>query len=178
MKPNSLTTREPAINSKVQNAGETYHSCAITFHYVHVFHRVINVFLPSILRSYRHKDTKQYSSYRPFGSQMSVEDDRTSLQDPFIPVLLDAHWPLLVQTDTPSVENGSRQDSVDERRVAVAVKVTWLRLASVYSAGGIDELFNRDIAITTLTVKVTTGRWRVLHAARASISRVEWKRVQ
>lgn len=90
------------------------------------------------------------------------------LEDPLTPVLLDSNRPLLVQTDTTRMKDGGGQDRVRQRWEAMSVKIFGFALPSVNSPCGVDELLDRDIAVSTLSIKVATGRRRIFHTKRTS----------
>lgn len=86
------------------------------------------------------------------------------LQDPGLAVLLDANRALLIQTNATRIEDGSREHRVRDGRQARRVIVGRLRLLRVNTPRRVYELFNRNIAVTALAVKVAALRRRILHA--------------
>lgn len=89
-----------------------------------------------------------------------------SFQHPFVPRLLDPDWPLLVKADTSSIENSGGQDGVGDGGETICIVLFGFRRAGVDAPCGVDELFDGDISIATLSVKVAAIRGRVFHAAQ------------
>lgn len=79
-----------------------------------------------------------------------------SLQDPFVPALLDTDRPFFIQTDATSIEDSRCQYCVPDCRKAVLIEFRCCNFAGVHVARSIDELFDRDIAVSMLTVEVTS----------------------
>lgn len=112
-----------------------------------------------------------YVGYVHFPAASQSSDYSTALlQDPLIVLVLDRDWPLLVETDAPSVEDGSGQDRVRDCRETVTVVIGGLCQPRIHATRGINEFLDGNIAISALAVKVSALRGGVLHAAGESNS--------
>lgn len=93
----------------------------------------------------------------------------TLLQNPLTIFLFDIHGSFLVQADATCVQNGGGQNGVGNGGKPMSVVIFWFGASSVHATSGVDELFDGDVAVPSLAVKVTTLRWRILHAAGSNI---------
>lgn len=78
-------------------------------------------------------------------------------------ILLDLDFPLLVQRYPTGIQNSRGENGVLDRGQAMSIIVGSLGRAGVDASSRLDELVDRDVSVSTLTVKVTGFRGRVLH---------------
>ena len=69
--------------------------------------------------------------------------------------MLDGYRPLLVETDTSSIQDGRGQDGVGDSGKAVVIVIPRLRLLRVDASRSIDEFLDGDVAVAALAIEVT-----------------------
>lgn len=67
---------------------------------------------------------------------------------------MDLHGPLLIQADAPRMQNGARDDRVAQRRQPAGVELGQGDLPLVEQVARVDELLERDVAVSGLPAKV------------------------
>jgi len=84
-----------------------------------------------------------------------AKDSGCLLENPGITILLDVDRALLIQAYTACVQDGSREDCVLDGREALRVVELRGSNLPIHVASSVDKLLDRDVAVASLTVKVT-----------------------
>ncbi len=97
-------------------------------------------------------------------SNMSASSIRGVLdQFPYTILNHDANLAALVNAPATSVQNRRRGNRVAQRRQALGVEIRGLQAALIHRAATVDKLFNGNIAVARLAVKVAVLVRRVAH---------------
>lgn len=67
---------------------------------------------------------------------------------------MDFHSPLLIETDSPGVQDGACDNSVPQRWESAFIKLCQRDFLLVEQVAGVDEFLERDIAVSGLAAKV------------------------